>query len=432
LNKGLIFLRERELLVTGNYWNLVINFDIQWYQDTLQMIQHVFKQLELSRTNGVQPNNFINWEEVEHDHIAVNNVNQELITLSKLLPAPRNTSIRPRRKRGLINLGGETRTFFFEVATTQQMQELHDVVENIKTTQSDVIHAAHQQITYLKSIDEAVSQNTVGLVTLARILKSVITNAFAYQHTLDNTVLHLEALIHFQSNVSRILRELEFTVIQLQQSVMNLREVLETSATGKLSSILIPPHNVSKILKEVILKLPTNVSLIAGFNVESMYIYYDVATVQAYATTTAIRLVVRLPLRGADRVKTLFRNVPLPTYSKVLARHIQIEPEAPYLAVTENGQYYSLLTTADLQQCKQGLFAICEATFPFIHKTRASCSSVLYFGQTEVAHATCRKCIHNENFSPVWLVAKGVNPFWIYSQPLPMMITKKCKVNGTT
>jgi hypothetical protein len=85
----------------------------------------------------------------------------------------------------------------------------------------------------------------------------------------------------------------------------------------------------------------------------------------------------------------LFRSVPLFTYSDVLARHIQIEPEAPYIAVTENGQYYSLLMTANLQQCQQGLFAICEATFPFIHKTRASCSAALYFGQTEVAHTTC-------------------------------------------
>jgi hypothetical protein len=77
---------------------------------------------------------------------------------------------------------------------------------------------------------------------------------------------------------------------------------------------------------------------------------------------------------------TLFKGVPLPAYSDALDRRIQIEPEAPYLAVIENVQYYSLLTTADLQQCKQGLFAICEATFQFRHKTRASYSSALYFG----------------------------------------------------
>ncbi|PNF23241.1 hypothetical protein B7P43_G17645 [Cryptotermes secundus] len=229
------------------------------------------------------------------------------------------------------------------------------------------------------------------------------------------------------------MRELDFMAVQLQQSVMLLQEGLETNATGRLSSDLIPPHNLSMILQQVILKLPQDISLIAGFTVDNMYIYYEVAKVQAYATTTAIRLVVRIPLRGADRVMTLFRSVPLPAYSEVLKRHVQIEPETLYLAVTENGQYYSLLTTADLQRCKLGIFAICEATFPFIHKTRASCSSALYFGQAESAHDLCRKHILNENFNPVWLQAKGPHLFWIYKVlPSPTVVAKKCKVNGTT
>lgn len=151
--------------------------------------------------------------------------------------------------------------------------------------------------------------------------------------------------------------------------------------------------------------------MIAGSNIKYIYVYYDVATMQAYLTTTAIRLVVRIPLSGADRVMNLFRSVPLQAYSDVLGRYIRIEPEAPYLAVTEDGQYYSLLTTADLQQCKQGLFAISEATFPFIHKTRASRSSALYFGLAEIVHRNCRKFILNENFNPVWLQAKRFRPF---------------------
>jgi hypothetical protein len=119
------------------------------------------------------------------------------------------------------------------------------------------------------------------------------------------------------------MRELEFMVIQLQKSVMRLQEGLYTSATGRLSSVLIPPHNLSTILREVILKLPQDVSLIAGFTIENMYVCYEVAKVQANTTTTAIRLVVRLPLRGADRVMTLFRSVPLTVYSGVLGRHIK-------------------------------------------------------------------------------------------------------------
>jgi hypothetical protein len=41
------------------------------------------------------------------------------------------------------------------------------------------------------------------------------------------------------------------------------------------------------------------------------------------------------------------------------------------------------------------------------------------------------KIYFNEKFNPVWLQAKGFRPFWIYSLPSPIIVTKKCKVNGT-
>jgi hypothetical protein len=185
---------------------------------------------------------------------------------------------------------------------------------------------------------------------LARTLKNVIINAFTYQKNFEEAVQQLKTLIYFQSNVSRVMLELEFTA--MQRAIIQVQEGLENSATGRLSSVLIPPHNLSKILEEVTLRLPQDVSLTAGSNTENMYVYYEVATVQAYATMTVIRLIVRIPLRGADRVMILFRSLPLPAYLKALGRHIQIKPDATYLAVTENRQYYSLLTEADLQQCR--------------------------------------------------------------------------------
>jgi hypothetical protein len=99
-----------------------------------------------------------------------------------------------------------------------------------------------------------------------------------------------------------------------------------------------------------------------------MYVYYDVARVQAHATIGTIRLVVRIPLRGADRIMTLHRVEPLPTYSTLLNRPMQIEPESGYFAVTENRQYYALLKEADIQHCDHGLITICDANFPLIHK----------------------------------------------------------------
>jgi hypothetical protein len=107
----------------------VINFDIEWYQAALQYTEQVFRHLEWSQSHRSQPNNFINWGEVEQARVAVNQVEQELSTLSKLLPVSKEADLTPRRKRGLINIGGEALTFLFGIATTQQLQELHDTVE---------------------------------------------------------------------------------------------------------------------------------------------------------------------------------------------------------------------------------------------------------------------------------------------------------------
>jgi hypothetical protein len=58
--------------------------------------------------------------EVEQARAAVNQVEQELSTLSKLLPVLKATDLTPRRKRGLMNIGGEAFKFLFGIATTQK------------------------------------------------------------------------------------------------------------------------------------------------------------------------------------------------------------------------------------------------------------------------------------------------------------------------
>jgi hypothetical protein len=90
------------------------------------------------------------------------------------------------------------------------------------------------------------------------------------------------------------------------------------------------------------------------------------------------------------------------------------------------------VTKADLYHCKKGSVTICEATFPFVHKNQVTCTSALYFGQTDFAHKFCWKLILTEKFNLVWIQAKGSHPFWIYSLPSSIIVTKTCKVNGTT
>ena len=116
----------------------------------------------------------------------------------------------------------------------------------------------------------------------------------------------------------------------------------------------------------------------------------------------------------------------------LLNRHVQILPDTMYLAVSESRQYCSLLTTADLRECQEGLFTVCEARFPLYHKRTPSCSGDLYSGKSELASEHCSKVILRKTSKPVWMHYKGTLSFWIYSLPVSMKVTKTCRVNGTT
>jgi hypothetical protein len=118
---------------------------------------------------------------------------------------------------------------------------------------------------------------------------------------LNETVEHLESSVfrrvELMANISQTIRELEFFCLQLEQDFIKIRQGLDVTSTGKLSAGLLPPHNVSQILQQVALRLPNDATLIAGTNLEDMFIYYEIARVHAYATSSDIRLVIRIPLR---------------------------------------------------------------------------------------------------------------------------------------
>ncbi|KDR16988.1 hypothetical protein L798_09317 [Zootermopsis nevadensis] len=353
-------------------------------------------------------------------------LDKEISNLEKLLPG-RAT----RHRRGLIDFGGQALKFLFGTATSAEVQDLQSIVSKFDNKNDDIIHAVQAQLTLLRTVDKETRQNTVDLLNLARVLKQLTIDVINANFSFTTAIDKLTTMVAIQKNVSRHMRELEFAALRLQQELIQLQEGLDVTSLGRLSSVLLPPSNLSSLLGQIALKLPRDVSLITNTEIDNMYIYYDIAKVQVYATESSIRLVVRIPLRGADRAMSLYKVEPLPTFSALLNRLMQLEPQVKYFAVTENRQCYALLKQADIQNCKHGLLTICDATFPLIHKRVGSCTSALYFGQDEVAHDFCRKLILRPNFKPVWIYAKGKMPFWVYSLPTSTRVTKTCKVNGT-
>ena len=245
--------------MTGNFWNLIVNLDLKWYRVQLDMIDLILTQVASYPTNPrfINTSRYVNWQEVTYLQAVWEQLNLEFQDIEKLLPIT-------RQKRGLLDFGGEILNFLFGTATNANLQTLHQVVETIKGQQATITHSLEHQLTYTKELDESIRQNTRDVTLLARILKMQVNDLMKLNGTIKGIETNIMKRLELMANASQTVRELEFFCLQLEQEFIKIRQGLDVTSTGKLSAEL------SQVLQQVALRLPTDVSLITGKNLEDV------------------------------------------------------------------------------------------------------------------------------------------------------------------
>ena len=187
-------------------------------------------------------------------------------------------------------------------------------------------------------------------------------------------------------------RNLKVSLIQTREDLLQLQQSLDMTAMGKLSTTLVPPHNLSEILMQIVRELPEGVSMLMKPTIENMYVYYQVADVHACAVPAGIRLFIDIPLKGNDRYFEVFRPYSLPYYDHEIKEFVSIRvPKGILLTVSENKQLFTLMTQDDLNQCKEGFFTICPADLVLMDRTAQHCLIALYLGNDEIVRKTCKE-----------------------------------------
>jgi len=108
LDKGLMYLYQQDLIVTVNFWNVIVNIDLKWYRTQIDLIDMILQQIETYQKNPrwLGTNRYVSWQEITYLHAVWEQLNLEFEDMERLLPVT-------RQKRGLLNFGGEGTKFSF-------------------------------------------------------------------------------------------------------------------------------------------------------------------------------------------------------------------------------------------------------------------------------------------------------------------------------
>jgi hypothetical protein len=185
-----------------------------------------------------------------------------------------------------------------------------------------VVHATEQQMTYLHTLDDAITANAKATLDLGRALRDSIQNISLRLGRTEADLFDIRFALEKQVKYSTAIREIELFMMEMKFSLIQLQESLDLTSVGKLSSTLINPYNLSELLQQVNLHLPKGAQMLTGLSIEDMYVYYAVAAVHATDTFKSIRLFIEIPLRAADRYFTLHQAHSLPFFHEGIKKFV--------------------------------------------------------------------------------------------------------------
>jgi hypothetical protein len=312
-DKGFSFVKEAGILLSGDKWTIAINIALDDYTliGTMKLVLgQVRRNIKVHR----DPRAFafqIHWEETDRLEKLNRKLENNLNSFRRLLfedKSNRNPVVQGvRAKTGLIDVFGYGLKYLFGTADAKDVKRLTAVCNELHAFETQMVHAEDQQLTYLRTLDEMVKQNTKDTIDLPRVLRDSIKNFTLQLHEDEADLLDSQAAIHKQVRYSAAIREIETTILKMTFSLTQLQESLDLASLGKLRTVLINPYNLSVILQRVSLQLPPGVSMLTGLTVEDMYVYYTMATVHAVATSKCIRLFMDITFK-ADQYFELYRS----------------------------------------------------------------------------------------------------------------------------
>jgi hypothetical protein len=128
LNHSVLFVKHKDVVLTSDYWRIVVNFDLSAYEDATTILREdLFRVKEIAK-RSTQIGELRQLETI-------------LASMENKLRDLRDFLNKVDRRRGLINAGGSILKVLFGTATVMDLAELHDAIEEMQRKEDTIVHS---------------------------------------------------------------------------------------------------------------------------------------------------------------------------------------------------------------------------------------------------------------------------------------------------
>ena len=221
-------------------------------------------------------------------------------------------------------------------------QAINSKISSLDSQSETLVHVEQEQLTYIRRLTDEVDGNSKAIKIIANSLKNTLLEIKSTNFSIWNELFQLKRKLQYQARISSLFREIELTLSLVDKQLVQLQEALDVTATGHLSSMLVQPAKLSKIIQKIVTQLPSGLSLLTDTELDKVY-SYKIVKVLAMSVHNTIRLIIELPLKPANKYFELFKVKSLPHYDGDIAQFVVVCGETSYFAISSDRQWYALL-----------------------------------------------------------------------------------------
>jgi hypothetical protein len=180
--------------LSSDVWRVAINLDLNSYEEAISTIRTDIRLIEGQR------NEFTPVSELKQVEILLDTLELKLHYFQQFLP-------KRDRRRGLINFGGNVLRTIFGTALYTDVHLLHDTLNELQSSNSDIVHSLSNQVTYAKKLDTTTQVNANAIANLSSIVKDIVLQSYDNFQVTTRDILWLNYTLHGQSELYAATRQ---------------------------------------------------------------------------------------------------------------------------------------------------------------------------------------------------------------------------------
>ena len=346
-----------------------------------------------------------------NDRINMHNSNLQEIgnATASLNSLVRQSTVRNiTQKRAVLGFLGDALGSIFGIATEDQIQNLYDHISVLSTNTKASIAETQKLRTSIGKIvsvnNERFSKVWTALDGTRDFIQNKIREAELWRVSLGRTMS--EQIRYLKHRHSWILELLDLniqisTAIQMQAQISSHLNIWIDSMII-LSQNRVPPHIITpailydhlKVVARTLAKRTVIQKLIHSHKDLAFYYSEKVATVLTVADDIYIHL--KIPI--SDKFMRLaIYNIdvfPITTHNNEDVNsekgYTMLQSEFAYIAITENKQFYQLLTAEDIQLCQTNLHGNCPVLAVLKDRSKVSCPFAIFINDPGAIKSSCQ------------------------------------------